>query len=182
MPPLAAAAIAALLGLLGLLGLAKKAQGGVQPAPGVAPGTGAARWPYSDLIARYAARYGVEPELVAAHAKVESNFNPNAINAEDPALDYDSSYGLLQVQLAVAQDFGAVNDYRSATGAEVAWLMVPENNIKVGTWNIERWQSRYEWDTAVQMYNVGERGYLNGRRNSDYLRKVREAYNGYSTR
>jgi soluble lytic murein transglycosylase-like protein len=182
MPPIAAGLVALLLGLLALLGLAKKAQGGVQPASGGASGAGAARWPYSDLISRWAAFYRVEDELVAAHGKVESNFNPNAINTEDPALDYDSSYGIMQVQLAVAQDFGAVKDYKRATPAEIAWLMVPSNNIKVGTWNINRWQSRYSWETAVQMYNVGERGFLNGRRNTDYLNKVREAYNGYSSR
>ena len=182
MPPIAAAAVALLLGLLALLGLAKKAQGGVPDAPGGVSGPVAARWPYSDLIAQWASFYGVEEALVAAHTKVESAFNPNAINLEDPALDYDSSYGLLQVQLAVAQDFGAVKDYKHATAAEIAWLMVPSNNVKVGTWNIDRWQSRYAWDMAVQMYNVGERGYLNGRRNSAYLNKVREAYNVYSSR
>jgi soluble lytic murein transglycosylase-like protein len=182
MPPIAAGLVALLLGLLALLGLAKKAQGGVQPASGGAPGAGAARWPYSDLIAQWASFYGVEPELVAAHMKCESNFKASAINTEDPALDYDSSYGLMMVQLAVAQDFGAVKDYKHATAAEIAWLMVPENNVKVGAWNIERWQSRYPWETAVQMYNVGERGFLNGRRNTDYLNKVREAYNGYSSR
>ncbi len=182
MPPIAAAIVAVLLGLLVLLGLAKKAQGAGQGDAGGASGTGPASWPYSDLIGRWSSFYGVEPELVAAHMKVESNGNPNAINTEDPALDYDSSYGLMQVQLAVAQDFGAVKDYKHATPAEIAWLMVPSNNVKVGAWNIERWQSRYAWETAVQMYNVGERGFLNGRRNTSYLNKVREAYNGYSTR
>lgn len=182
MPPLAAAVVAVLLGVLGLLGLAKKAQGGSREAAGGLPVPDPARWPYSSLIAKWASFYGVEPALVAAHAKVESSWNPSAINTESPELDYDSSYGLLQVQLAVAHDFGAVKDYKKATPAEIAWLMVPSNNIQVGAWNIDRWQSRYSWDTAVQMYNVGERGFLNGRRNSAYLEKVREAYNGYSAR
>jgi len=179
MDPIAAGFVALLIGLVMLLGFAKKAQGGVRPAVAGVPPAAAAPWPYSDLIARYASKYGVKPELVAAHTKVESNFNSLAINEEDPKLDYDSSYGLMQVQLAVAQDFGAVKDYKHATATEIAWLMVPENNIKVGAWNIDRWQSRYLWDVAVQMYNVGERGYLNGRRNPDYLAKVREAYNAY---
>lgn len=181
MEPLAAGAVALFVGLLGLLGLAKRAQAAPGGASGGDPGS-VAKYPYADLINEYASKYGVDPGLVAAHAKVESNFNPNAINTEDPALDYDSSYGLLQVQLAVAQDFGAVKDYRHATAAEIAWLMVPENNIKVGAWNIERWQSRYDWDTAVQMYNVGEHGFLTGRRNTGYLNRVREAYNEYTSR
>lgn len=164
-----------LLGLIALLAVPKKL------GAAVAPAVGPARYPYADIIEKWAGKYGVAPNLVAAHVKVESSFNPNAVNPEDPALDYDSSYGLMQVQLATAQDFGAVKDYKNATAAEIAWLMDPSNNVKVGSWNVARWQKKYPFDVAVQMYNVGERGYNSlGRRNAVYLERVREAYNGYN--
>jgi len=166
---------------IGVLGLSKKAAGITLPGTGGGSGTTPAKYPYADLINKWASHYGVDPDLVAAHMKTESSFNPEAVNLEDPSIDWDSSYGLLQVQLATAQDFGAVKDYKNATPAEVAWLMVPSNNIKVGTWNIARWQKRYPFDIAVQMYNVGERGYnVLGRRNYAYLSAVKGAYNGYN--
>jgi soluble lytic murein transglycosylase-like protein len=147
-----------------------------RPAAGVVP----AKYPYADLFQKWGARYNVDPALGAAHAKVESSFNPGAVNFEDPDIDYDSSYGLLQVQLAVAQDFGKVKDYRNPTSAEISWLMVPSNNVQVGVWNIGRWQHKYPFEVAVQMYNVGERGYnVKGYRAAGYLRKVREAYDAY---
>ena len=186
MPPAIGALIAALvvLGFVFLLALLpKKAAAApasvLSPWPDAGPGEG--KYPYADIINKWAGFYKLDPDLVAAHGKVESHFNPTAINLENPAISYDSSYGLMQVQLAVAQDFGAVKDYRHATAAEIAWLMVPEHNVRVGAWNIARWQSRYPWEVAVQMYNVGENGYNNkGYRNADYLRKVREAYNAYN--
>lgn len=163
-----------ILTLIGVLALPKKAPGAT------APPAGAAKYPYADLFQKWAAKYRVDPDLCAAHGKVESSFNPSAVNEEDPSIDYDSSYGIMQVQLATAQDFGVVKNYRKATAAEIAWLLEPSNNIKVGSWNVARWQKRYPFDVAVQMYNVGERGFnVLGRRNGAYLSKVREAYNGY---
>lgn len=182
MSPLLGASLVVILALIGFLALPKKL-GAKTPAgvPAVPPATKPAKYLYADLFEKWAGKYGLDPDLPAAHAKVESNFNPSAVNEEDPRLDYDSSYGIMQVQLAVAQDFGAVKDYRHATAAEISWLMDVSNNIKVGTWNAARWQKKYPFDTAVQMYNVGENGYLNkGRRNISYLEKVREAFNGYN--
>jgi len=183
MSPITGIVVVLLLGGLAVLGLVKSAQGGAPAAPGGPNGSRPAPWPFADLIDKWARFYGLEPELIAAHAKTESSFNPSAINTEDPALDYDSSYGLMGVQLSVAQDAGAVKDYKHATAAEIAWLRDPDNNIQIGAWNVERWHRRYSWDVAVQMYNVGENGYNNlGRRNSAYLNKVREAYNVYCAR
>jgi soluble lytic murein transglycosylase-like protein len=165
------------LGLAALMLTPKKLFSGSGGAP-----SGSGKYPYSELFEYWAAKYKTDPDLCAAHAKTESSFNPLAINEEDPKIDYDSSYGIMQVQLATAQDFGAVKDYRNATAAEIAWLMDINNNIKVGCWNVARWQKKYPFETAVQMYNVGERGFnVLGRRNETYLQKVREAYNGYHT-
>jgi len=187
MSPLAAAAIVVVLGGLGLLGLVKRARAASGAAPGgdsgSVPGlviTPPAKYPYADLINRFAEKYGEDPDLIAAVIKVESNFNPDAENPEDPGLDYDSSYGLMQVQLAVAEDFGKVEDYKNATAAEIAGLRVPENNINCGTWNLDRWIDKYGLDIALHMENVGENGYLNkGRRNWPHVDKIKAAYDEY---
>ena len=187
MSPLAAAAIVVVLGGLGLLGLMKRAQAASGAVPGAVsgPDPGArilapAKYPYADLINRFAEKYGEDPDLIAAVIKVESGFDPNAENPEDPGLDYDSSYGLMQVQLAVAEDFGKVEDYKNATAAEIAWLKVPENNINCGTWNLDRWVDKYGLDVALHMENVGENGYLNkGRRNWPHVDKIKAAYDEY---
>ena len=172
--------ILVVLGFISLFTLPKKLSG-ANPSIGGAGIVAAAKYPYADLINKWASKYGVDPDLVAAHAKVETNFHPEKINEEDPGLDYDSSYGIMQVQLATAQDFGKVMSYRLASLAEIAWLMDVSNNIQVGAWNVARWQHKYLWDVAVQMYNVGENGYNNkGRRNAEYLRRVREAFNVYN--
>lgn len=166
--------------ILGLMGVGLMINKKTAFASSVPSGSSSDPWPYYSLIKKWAEKYGVDPALVAAHAKVESGFDPNSENIEDPSIDYDSSYGIMQVQLATAQDFGAVVDYRRATAAEKAWLLDPSNNIKVGAWNIARWQKKYPFDVAVQMYNVGEAGYnIRGYRAAAYLRKVTEAYNGY---
>lgn len=158
-----------------VLAMPKRASGAADAAI-----AGPAKYPYADLFRKWAAKYKTDPDLCAAHGRVESSFNPSAINEEDPKIDYDSSYGIMQVQLATAQDFGAVKNYRTPTMAEISWLMDPSNNIQVGCWNVARWQKRYPFDVAVQMYNTGERGYnVLGRRAESYLNKVREAYNGY---
>jgi soluble lytic murein transglycosylase-like protein len=168
---------ALLIGLVLLLGLLPKK---LTAASSSGISGGEAKYPYSDLIKKWASKYGVDPDLVAAHCAAESAFNPNAENLEDPKKDWDSSYGIMQVQLAVAQDFGKVKDYRNATAAEIAWLKDISNNIMVGAWNVARWQKRYPFDVAVQMYNTGENGYnVLGYRNAAYLQNVREAYNGF---
>ena len=186
MPPVAAALVAlVILGLMALLALPRKARGLTPiPTPGpVDPGaliTVPAKYPYASIINRFSAKYGQPADLIAAVIKVESNFNPNAENLEDPGLDYDSSYGLMQVQLAVAQDFGKVKDYKHVTAAEIAWLKVPENNVNCGTWNLDRWLDRYPFDVALHMENVGEAGYnIYGRRNWPHVNKIKAAYNEY---
>lgn len=189
MSPVLGFAVLGLLGLIAVLGLMpKKLYGssspGSAPAAGEGPAPGGAaapdKYPYAELIRKWAGKYGVDPDLVAAHMKVESSFNALAINKEGSTNESNWSWGLMQVKLITAQDFGAVMDWKSPTAAEKTWLMAVSNNVQAGAWNVARWQKRYPWDVAVQMYNVGEAGFNNkGYRNADYLEKVRRAYNGY---
>ena len=53
------------------------------------------------------------------------------------------------------------------------------NNLDVACWFMKRLHSKYTFDEAVQMYNVGETGYKKGVRNAAYLKKVRGYYEHY---
>jgi len=125
------------------------------------------------LMADKADQYGVDRALVKAIAKVESNFNPRAKNPADP------SYGLMQITPMLAQDFGLVKDYRNPSPAEIERLYDLDNNLYVGCSQLAHLTRIRPFDTAVQMYNVGQTGYMNGVRNHDYLNKVRSYYDKY---
>ncbi|WP_409332257.1 NlpC/P60 family protein [Trujillonella humicola] len=64
-----------------------------------APGGGLAGVPYSDLFVAAGARHGVEPALLAAVARTESNFNSSAVS---PA----GATGLMQFMPATARGLG----------------------------------------------------------------------------
>ena len=124
-------------------------------------------------IAHYASEWRLETALVKAVAKVESNFNPMAKNALDP------SYGILQVTPGLAYDYGLIKDWKNPSGLEIEMIYDIDNNLSIGCWFMARLHSKYGFDQAVQSYNVGEAGYKNGRRNHDYLNKVRKYYESY---
>lgn len=125
------------------------------------------------LMADKADQYGVDRVLVKAVAKVESNFNPRAMNPADP------SYGLMAITPILAQDFNLVKDYRYPSSAEIERLYDLDNNLYVGCSQLAHLTRIRPFDTAVQMYNVGQTGYMNGARNYDYLNKVRSYYEKY---
>lgn len=127
----------------------------------------------TEIIEENAKRYAIDPALIRAIIKVESNFNPNAANPSDP------SYGLCQIMPILAEDYGIVRDYHNPTDAEIAMIYKPDMNVRIGAWHLSRLLEKHTFDEAIQMYNVGESGYLQGRRNADYLSKVKRFYNVY---
>jgi len=131
-----------------------------------------------DVLAKIeskAREWGLEPALVKAIVRVESNFNPRAKNPADP------SYGLMQITPMLAQDYGLVKDYKNTTRKEIEKIYDIDNNLYVGCRFLSSlFKKKYSFDEAVQMYNVGERGYNSGRRNTKYLRGVKVAYGKYS--
>lgn len=129
-----------------------------------------------DAMILYSAnKYRVDPALVKAVAMTESSLNPYAKNPDDP------SWGLMMIMPILAEDFGIVRDWHNPTEAEISMLRDPQTNLNIGAWHLNRLLEKYTFDEAVQMYNVGETGYKNGRRNSDYLSKVKRYYNVYKT-
>lgn len=130
-----------------------------------------------DILARIESKaqsWGLQPAIAKAIAKVESNLNPWAKNPADP------SYGLMQITPMLAQDYGLVKDYKNPTQAEINKLYDINKNLDVGCPHLKKLLSKYSFNEAVQMYNLGERGYLLGRRNSTYLERVKVAYGKYS--
>jgi soluble lytic murein transglycosylase-like protein len=134
---------------------------------------GVSNVPYSTDISNAARAWGVDEALIKAVIRQESNFNPNAINSNDP------SYGLMQVGLMVAQDFGIVRDYKAPTEIEIGTLLQVQNNINTGARKLSSLLNKYPFDTAIQMYNVGEAGFNKGYRASQYLANVKRFYNEY---
>jgi len=126
------------------------------------------------LIAKKAREWDIDPPLLKAVVRVESNFNPRAKNPADP------SYGLMQITPMLAQDYGKVKDYTNPTKAEIDMLYEPSWNLDIGCEYLSMLLRSYGFDQAIQSYNVGETGYFWGRRNPDYLSKVRQYYESYS--
>lgn len=128
----------------------------------------------SDIINHYSKYYNVPTAIIKAIIENESSWNISAKNPSDP------SYGLMGIMPIVAQEFGIVADWRNTTTAEIAAIHEPYNNIGAGTKLLSRLLKKYEMPVAVEMYNVGERGYneLN-RRNSVYRTRVMDDYYKY---
>ena len=124
-------------------------------------------------ITEYADAWSLEPALVKAIAKVESDFKPGAKNPADP------SYGLMQITPALAYDYGIIVNYRNPSEFEIEMIFDIDNNLNVACWFLNKLK-KYSFAQQVQSYNVGERGYKDGRRNYDYLNKVRSYYEKYS--
>lgn len=125
------------------------------------------------LIAEAARHYSVDAALVKAIAMTESSLNPNAVNPSDP------SYGLCQIMPILAEDYGIVKDYHNPTEAEIAMIKDPETNLRICAWHMKHLMEKYTLEVSVEMYNVGESGWLQGRRNSAYVKKVLGYYTTY---
>jgi len=113
-----------------------------------------------DLIKEKAEKYGIELRLIRAIIKVESNFNPSAINLTDP------SYGLCQVMPALAKGYGFAYDIKS--------LVNPDHNLNIALTFLKDLKQKYSGDlkAIIQAYNLGETKYNKGLKSPEYLEKV----------
>lgn len=121
-----------------------------------------------DIIARASQRYKVEPGLIRAVIKAESNFNPTAVSSA-------GARGLMQLMPGTARGLGVTDSFD------------PEQNVMGGTRFLRQMIDRYDGnlDAALAAYNWGpgnvdKKGNFLPRETREYLVKVKSFYSEYS--
>jgi soluble lytic murein transglycosylase-like protein len=115
--------------------------------------------PFAELVETVALKHGVDPDLVHAVIKAESNYRPSA---KSPV----GARGLMQVMPSTAADFGIRNLYD------------PESNIEAGVQYLKFLLARFDQKRAIAAYNAGPGavrkfgGVPPYRETRDYVKKV----------
>ncbi len=120
---------------------------------------------FEGIIHKASERHSVDPALVRAVIKTESNWNPSAVSRK-------GAVGLMQLIPGTAKRLG-VSDVRN-----------PEHNVDGGVHYLRLLLDRYngKLDLALAAYNAGEgavdraRGVPAFRETRNYVQKVTEAY------
>ena len=101
---------------------------------------------YTDMIERYSREYGLDPYLVLAIMKVESDFRPGAVSPKN-------ARGLMQISEKTGR-WGAeklhLDNYTNDS------LFEPETNITIGCWYLSVLFEEFgETDLVLAAYNGG---------------------------
>lgn len=100
------------------------------------------------IIQQMASKYAVDPNLIKAHIKQESNWDVNASRYE--AHKGDASWGLMQLLL------GTARQVLSQPNLTTTDLINPKTNIEAGTKLIaENWRRWGNMRDAIAAYNAG---------------------------
>lgn len=144
---------------------------------------------YNDYIIEYSKKYDLNPYLVAAIIKVESNFEKNAVSPKD-------ARGLMQITPSTAE---WAAEKIKIDNFSLDMLFDPEVNIKMGCWylddlrrefgsnmelvlaaynggrgNVKKWLNNYE-----NSKNGRELDYIPFKETDEYVKKVEVNYNIY---
>jgi len=103
---------------------------------------------YQDEIKEYAARYQLDPLLVASIIRVESNFKPDAVSPK-------GALGMMQVMPDTAQWILKNEDMGQHTVDDV--IRDPKVGIQVGTWYLQSLLKQFDGRLALSLaaYNAG---------------------------
>jgi soluble lytic murein transglycosylase-like protein len=122
---------------------------------------------YMNIINAACSRFGVDPSLVHAIVKVESDFNPFAISRK-------GAMGLMQLMPQTANTLNVRNTFS------------PDENIEGGVKYLRYLLDRYEGNLSLTLaaYNSGETAVKKWgtippfKETQDYVKKILQIYNG----
>lgn len=119
------------------------------------------------IIDKASNRYDIDPELIRAVIKAESNFNPRAVS-------HSGAQGLMQLMPSTARGLGVTDSFD------------PEQNIMAGTRFLKQMLNRYGGDlnAALAAYNWGPGNVDKGmtslpKETREYLVRVKGFYSDY---
>jgi soluble lytic murein transglycosylase-like protein len=121
-------------------------------------------------IDQAASRHNVDPSLVRAVIKVESNFNPNAVSRT-------GAMGLMQLMPQTARSLNVVNPFD------------PQQNVDAGVRHLKRLMESYGGDVKLTLaaYNAGagavarSAGIPHFRETRNYVKRITQLYYGDQT-
>jgi soluble lytic murein transglycosylase-like protein len=132
-------------------------------------GTAATAADIDSAIEQAAARHNVDPNLVRAVVKVESNFNPNAVSRK-------GAMGLMQLMPSTARQLKVKNPFD------------PEQNVDAGVRHLKQLLESYGGDVRLTLaaYNAGagavarSSGVPHFAETQNYVRRITSLYNAGS--
>lgn len=144
---------------------------------------------YTEFIYKYSHEYNLNPFLIAAVIKTESNYNAKARSAKD-------AYGLMQITPSTAVWAAKEMKLNNYTNEK---LLDPEFNISMGCWYLDNLKKEFNgnMDLVLAAYNGGRGNvekwladsshskdgfnlhYIPFKETDKYIKKVKVNYNIY---